>query len=165
MNTTNKLLFTLSITHNILAAIVVSCIYFYSIGFDVPVVDFFALLVPLSFLIFKRCVYSDLHELIRLNQVVPDYVEDAYVFKVLQKMIFNKELIAKSHLKEYKKGKVTDVKHFCEIEDPLVISDIFNEKAHYIAINCILVVILLTKYNMKKLIPLYLAWFYYSFSN
>jgi hypothetical protein len=164
-STTNKLLVVLSITHNILAAIVISCIYLYSIDIDIPFIDFFALSVPMSFIIFKRCIYSDIHEHIRLGQEVPEYTEDAYLFKVLQRFLFNREFIAKSHLKEYKKGKVTDVQFFSQLDDQDLISDVFNEKAHYIAINCILAVILLTKYKMKKLIPLYLIWFYHTFSN
>jgi hypothetical protein len=119
----------------------------------------------MSFILFKRCIYSDIHEHIRLGQEVPEYTNDAYFFKVIQRFLFNKEFIAKSDLKEYKKGKVMNVEHFSYLDDPVLISDIFNEKAHYIAINCILAVILLTKYKLKKAIPLYLIWFYYNFSN
>lgn len=165
ISTTNKLLVLLSTTHNILAFLVISCIYLYAIDVDIPIIDFCAFLVPLSFILFKKCIYSDIHEHIRLGQEVPEYTDDNFVFKVIQKFFFNREFIAKSDLNMYKKGKVTDVEPFSQLDDPELISDIFNEKIHYIAINCILAVILLTKYNLKKTIPLYLIWFYYNFSN
>jgi hypothetical protein len=72
--------------------------------------------------------------------------------------------MSKSHLKDFKGGFVDDVEHFCELEDEEIIKEIFNEKIHYITINCILIIILLSKYNMKKMIPLFLAWFFYTFS-
>lgn len=160
----SQILISLSITHTILGMIVLSSIYFYSIDYDVQWVDIVACLVPISFIIFRRCIHLDLHELIKNNEALPEYTEDGYYFNELQKLIFKKEIISKSHLKEYKGGPVGSVEHFCDLEDEEIIKDIFNEKVHYIVINCILVVILLSKYNMKRLIPLYLAWFFYNFS-
>ncbi len=165
ISTTNKILVLLSGTHNVLAVMVISCILLFSIDLDIPMIDFCAFLVPTSFILFKRCIYSDIHEHIRLGQEVPEYTDDVFFFKILQRFFFNKEFVAKSDLKEYKKGKVMDVEHFSSLSDPEIISDIFNEKAQYIAINCILAVILLTKYKLKKAIPLYLIWFYYNFTN
>lgn len=160
----SQILISLSITHTILGMIVLSSIYFYSIDYDVQWVDIVACLVPISFIIFRRCIHLDLHEWIRDNDDLPEYTEDGYYFNQLQKLIFKKEIISKSHLKEYKGGYVDDVEHFCELEDEDIIKDIFNEKLHYVVINCILVVTLLSKYNMKRLIPLYLGWFMYNFS-
>lgn len=160
----SQLLISLSITHTILGMIVVSSIYFYSIGYDVLWVDIVACLVPISFIIFRRCIHIDVCEYIKNNEEFPEYTEDGYYFNQLQKLIFKKEIISKSHLKDYKGGYVDDVEHFCELNDQETIRDIFNEKIHYIVINCILIITLLTKYNMKRLIPIYLMWFFYNFS-
>lgn len=165
MLSTNRLLTTLSILHTFIGMVVVCCIYFFTIDVDYPLIDFIAALVPISFIIFKRCIHLDIHENIRLGQKVPEYTEDGYYFNQFQKFLFKKEMISKTHLKDFKGGEVTDIEHFCKLKDPKLIKDIFNEKVHYIAINSILVVILMTKYKMKKFIPLYLVWFFYNFSN
>ena len=160
----SQILTSLSIIHTILGLIVFSSIYFYSIEYNVLWVDIIACLVPISFILFRRCIHLDIHNYIKNNEELPEYTEDGYYFNKLQKIIFKKEILSKTCLKQYKGGYVDSVEHFCELNDEQTIKDIFNEKIHYIVINCILVITLLSKYNMKKIIPIYLLWFFYNFS-
>jgi hypothetical protein len=159
------LLTIMSVAHTILTIVVIVNIIFYSFDINYPIFDFFSALVPLSFIIFNRCIHLDFHEYIKDGDpTFPAYTEDTYFFSKIQKFIFGKELITRSDTSEYKGNVVYDISPFCEIEDYDVLKNVFNEKIHYIVINCILIVILLTKYKYKKLIPMFVLWFFYIFN-
>ena len=161
----NQVLATLSVIHSVIGFVVVLSILSFSLDANTPILDLIAAMVPLSFILFNRCVHLDFYELIKGDSDIPEYAEDGYYFNKLQVMIFGKEIMSKPEINEFKGGKVTDVSHFCEIQDPDIIKNIYNEKTHYIVINCVLIITLLTKYKQKKLIPLFLIWFFVVFSN
>jgi hypothetical protein len=161
----NKVLATLSVLHSVIGFIVVLSILSFSFEGNTPILDLISAMVPLSFLLFNRCIHLDFYEYIKCDSEIPEYATDGYYFNKLQVLLFGKEIMSKPEINEFKGGKVTDISHFCDLDDPDIIKDIYNEKIHYIVINCILIVILLTKYNQKKLIPLFLIWFFVVFSN
>jgi hypothetical protein len=159
-----QILVAMSLLHTILGFIVVACILSFSFDINLPYVDLMASLVPISFVIFRRCIHLDACEFIKNGEKMPEYTEDGYFFNKLQRYIFNTEILSKTELRDFKGGDIGDVEHFCSIDDENIIKGIFNEKVHYITINSIIIVVLAAKYNMKKFIPMYLAWFFYNFS-
>jgi hypothetical protein len=159
------ILATLSILHTILGFIVVASIISFSFDINSPYIDSISALVPISFITFRRCVHLDVHEFIKGDDILPEYTEDGYFFNAIQRYLFSTEIMSKTELKEFKGGDIKDVEHFCSLSDKKIIQNIFNEKIHYIVINSIIITILLTKYNLKRFIPLYLVWFFYNFSD
>lgn len=161
----HQFLVFLSILHTIIGFTVLTCILSFSFNKHLPYVDFISSLVPFSFIVFRRCVHLDFFSYIKGDENTPEYTEDGYFFNKFQKLLFNKEIMSKKELNQFKGGDVKDVLHFRDLEDERIIQDIFNEKTHYITINSVLIVILLTKYKMRQFIPFYLGWFFYNFTN
>lgn len=161
----HQFLVFLSILHTIIGFTVLTCILSFSFNKHLPYVDFISSLVPLSFIVFRRCVHLDFYSYIKGEENAPEYTEDGYFFNKIQKIIFKKEIMSKKELNQFKGGDVKDVLHFRDLQDEKIIQDIFNEKTHYITINSLLIVILLTKYKMRQFIPFYLGWFFYNFTN
>lgn len=161
----NQFLVFLSILHTVIGFTVMTCILSFSFNKHLPLVDLISSFVPLSFVIFRRCIHLDFFSYIKGNECLPEYTEDGYFFNKLQKMLFKKEIMSKKELNEYKGGDVKDVLPFCSLEDKKTIQNIFNEKTHYITINSLVIVILLTKYKLRQFIPFYLGWFFYNFTD
>lgn len=161
----NQFLVFLSILHTVIGFTVMTCILSFSFNKHYPTIDFISSLVPFSFIIFRRCVHLDFFSFVKGDECLPEYVEDGFFFNKLQKLLFKKEIMSKKELNKFKGGDVKDVQHFCNLDDEKTIQNIFNEKTHYITINSILIIILLTKYKMKQFIPFYLGWFFYNFTN
>jgi hypothetical protein len=126
--------------------------------------DTISVLVPISFILFTRCIQNDIQDYIKGDDTLSPCTEDNYFSSKLQKLFLGKEVFFKDYVKDYKRGHIHDVKHFVELKDPKIIKDIFTERVQYIVINCILVIILLSKYNYKQFIPLFLIWFFITFS-
>jgi hypothetical protein len=79
-------------------------------------------------------------------------------------MLFKNEIMSKSGNTKLRLDIAKDITPFCGLNDPKIIKEIFNEKLHYIVTCCIITVILLSKYNLKRFIPFFVLWFYYTFS-
>jgi hypothetical protein len=164
VNIKTPLLTIMSFAHTLLTFIIIINIVLYSFDINVPLFDFFTALVPISFILFKKCAHLDLHNYIKSDDIFPEYTEDTYFFSKIQKMFFGKELINRSSIDIYKGAIVGDITSFVELSDKEIIKNIFNEKIQYIVINCIIIIILLTKYKQKKFIPVFLIWFFSVFS-
>ena len=157
------LLTLLSIIHTILGLLFILFIFFNSFNIDLPIIDFLVALIPMSFIVFNKCIHVDFYEFIKGEEEnLPECTKDGYLFSKLQKMIFGKEIISKREHK-YKLYDAKDIEPFCCIDDPDIIKTIFNEKIHYIVSSCIITIILLTKYKLHKLIPFFIIWFYATF--
>ena len=156
----------MSLMHTVVGFLVVFSILLFSLDIDVLSIDLIAFTVPLSFVLFNRCVHIDFYNHLLEDDIesLPDYTKDAYFFNQIQKTLFNKEIISKARIEKFKGGNVSDIAPFMETEDPSMIQDIFNEKLHYVVINCILITTILIKYDLKYMIPVFITWFFYVFS-
>lgn len=160
----------LSILHTILGLLFILFIIFNSFNINLPIIDFLVALIPISFILFNKCVHLDFYDFIKNQEIddnnedceIPEYTRDGYFFSKLQKMLFGEEIISKrTHM--YKLYNAKDIEPLCNSNDPEIIKTIFNEKIHYIVSSCIITVILLTKYKLQKLIPIFIIWFYMTF--
>lgn len=139
---------------------------FYGAGINSYIIDFIVALIPISFILFNRCIHLDFYEFVKGDtDNLPDYARDGYIFAFIQKQLFGREYLSKSNIDEYKGGRGMDMSCLCEIKDPNLIKDIVNEKLQYVVTCCIITVIILIKYNLKRFIPFFILWFYYTFSS
>lgn len=157
------LLTIMSIGHSIVGLLVLVFIILFSLDIDIEFVDHIAFLPAFLFLVFNRCAHLDVYEYIKGDEDLPEYAKDGYITKNIQKLLFNDVIMAKSN--DYRADKVVDISPFCEVSDPVIIKDIFNDKILYITINCIIIILVLTKYNMQSYIPLFVAWLFYTFTS
>lgn len=163
MNHRIYMLTLLSILHTILGLLFIVFIFINSFNINIPIIDFLVALIPVSFILFNKCVHLDFYEFIKGDNQddLPEYTRDGYFFSKLQKMLFGKEIISKT--KQHKLYDAKDIEPLCNSNDPEIIKVIFNEKIHYIVSSIIIMILLLTKYNMKKFIPFFVLWFYMTF--
>lgn len=168
----------LSILHTILGLLFILFIIFNSFNINIPIIDFLVALIPISFILFNKCIHLDFYDFIKNQSNIdiecqynnqeengndyPEYTRDGYFFSKLQQMLFGEEIISK-RTHSYKLYDAKDIEPLCNSDDPEIIKTIFNEKIHYIVSSCIITVILLTKYKLQKLIPIFIIWFYLTF--
>lgn len=166
MNHRIVVLTLLSILHAVLGVLYIMFLCFYGAGINSYVVDFIVGLIPVSFILFNRCVHLDFYDFVKGDtDDLPEYTRDGYIFAFIQKQLFGKEYLSKSNVDDYKGGPVNDISALCDIKDPILVKDIFNEKLQYVVTCCIITVIILSKYNLKRFIPFFILWFYYTFSS
>lgn len=170
MNHKIYMLTLLSVLHTILGLLFILFIIFNSFNINIPIIDFLVALIPISFILFNKCIHLDFYDFIKNQETencdgsndFPEYTRDGYFFSKLQQMLFGEEIISK-RIHSYKLYDAKDIEPLCNSDDPEIIKTIFNEKIHYIVSSCIITVILLTKYKLQKLIPIFIIWFYLTF--
>jgi hypothetical protein len=157
MDKTIAILTLISMVHAFLGFICIIFPIFFSFGIDIPIVDAIAALMPLSFIFFSRCIYMDFYDLVETEHLsdIPDYAEDGYVIRKLSKMIFN--IVPEKP--KHKLFDPKDIKPICNEKNIKEQKKIYNEKIMYIVSNCIIAILLLVKYKLTHLIPLFLFWF------
>ena len=139
-------------------------ILFYSLNIHNSFIDLLAICIVISFIIYKNCIDIDIYEDIYSldnNHDIPDYAKDDFIRKYIVK-IFNLDTDNTDYT-NLRLDKLTNLRPMLNISNNQNITTLFNRKIHYICINIILSVLLITKYNLQYLLPCLIIWFFSTF--
>lgn len=137
-------------------------IIFFSIGKSNKVVDFIVLASILSFVLFGKCIFVDIYHYIKGNSLFPEYCEENYYKKLLQRWLRSDAKYSKD-LTKLRLDILRNVDPLLECESKEELTDMFNFKMHYTTISVVLTILLLIKYNLKSMIPMLIIWFFVIF--
>lgn len=171
MEQSNTKIFLLTCTVMFHTLFMMACIIFVFTYSFLPLynnksLDFMVLCIAISFIVFKKCILIDVYNYIKnldnikdeLN-ILPDIAKDNY-FRNKIKLFFTGEDTGKDTLDytPYRLDILQNVEPMFKILDKQLHQNMYNHKVHYLIANIILIIILLHKYNLEKLIPLFIAW-------
>lgn len=156
------LLAFLVILHTFVGLASVAAMLSFFLGFNLPYVDFLALLSVISFLICNKCLSIDLYEICKgtlEDHKIPDYARDNY----FRKKMHNFNGTQSVDYTNLRLDKLNHIEPLINCDDPELQKLFFNRKVQYIIFNIILAVILAVKYNKKEYLPLLLIWVFVTF--
>lgn len=159
----NKLkIYTLSAIihlHDIIRIIIILFIIFYSFGIQNRIINITTIIVCISFIIFRKCVIIDIYNYIKGDideKTLPKYARDNYLQNSINNF-FSKKKVEKT---SRRLDIVQNLEPFVKTKCIKKTFQFFNSKIHYIGINIINIIILLTIYDMHKFIPVFMVWFF-----
>lgn len=139
-------------------------ILFYSLNIHNSFIDLLAIIIVISFILYKKCIAIDIYEDIYSldnNHNIPDYAKDNFVRQTIVKLFdLNSDNTDYTNLRL---DRINNLNPMLNITDNEYITIMFNRKIHYICINIILTVLLITKYNLHFLLPVFIIWFFSTF--
>lgn len=142
---------------------------------DIPIVSFMAFLMIASFIIFRRCIATDLYEYTKNNIEIiegnlPSIAKDNFLRKYIQDLFIKCYNIIHPNKKKKKKSKKSKLKQLrldiLKNFEPLIDENVsptelkirYNHRLHYILLNIIIIMMLIYKFRLIKLTPFLLIW-------
>lgn len=139
-------------------------ILFYSLKIHSSFIDILAICIVVSFIIYKKCIAIDIYEDIYSldnNNDIPYFAKDNFLRNYIVN-IFNLNS-DNTDFTSLRLDKINNLSPLLNINNNNYITTLFNRKIHYICINIILSVLLITKYNLQYLLPCLIIWFFSTF--
>lgn len=183
LDTTKKLdinidifiLIIVALVHSLFTLAVFIFIIITPFNIDIPIVSFMAFLMTASFIIFRRCIATDLYEYTKNNIEViegnlPSIAKDNFLRKYIQDLFIKCHNIIHPNKKKKKKSKKSKLKQLrldiLKNFDPLIDDNVsstelkirYNHRLHYILLNIIVIMMLIYKFRLIKLTPFLLIW-------
>lgn len=145
-----------------ISSIIFMITYSFNTNYKNNFLDFMIICIVVSFIIFKKCILIDIYEYIKnlddIEDDLPDIAKDNY-FRNKLKTLFggkiNKDAIDYT---VYRLDKLKNVEPMYQNLDKNLIQNMYNHKVHYLLANIILILMLLHKYKLEKMIPLFIVW-------
>lgn len=127
------------------------------------VLDSLVAAVIISFILFKKCIMIDIYEYIKnldgLEYELPAIAKDNYLRNSIKKFLGltlnNEDEVDYTPLRL---DDITNTNPMKNLNDEDVINHLYNRKMHYIIGNIILIMIMISKYNLTKGIPVFVVW-------
>lgn len=131
-------------------------------------IDFMALCITLSFIIYKKCILIDIYEYIKNldhnneTYIIPDIAKDNY-FRNKIKSFIGVEEDKNIDYTPYRLDILNNVKPMYDIsnikdENIILHQNMYNHKVHYLICNVIVIICVLHKYKLQKILPLFVIW-------
>jgi len=135
----------------------------FSIGKDIPFLNFVVSVTVISFIFFNRCIAIDLYEYVRAGRdELPDVATDDLARNIL-KTFLGKKKTPKKHA-TLRLDILKNVQPLADTDDSELVLKFLSRKMHYVVINMIITVIFLVKLDKKWLIPALIPWLSYHFA-
>lgn len=147
-----------------------------SFDINIKIVNYMAIIVASSFIIFRRCSANDIYDYIAKAidvdlDTIPDIAKDFYMIKYFSSFIENYDKIPKVDIKgdgkkSFKKKKIRDLrldilknyKPLINCSSELEMEVLYNHRIRFILINIIVTTVLLYQFKLQKFLPLLLIW-------
>ncbi len=160
LQTTVVLLSISVIIHSFFGIASLITIITYSFSKNLLLFDILSSINVLSLLIFKKCLAVDIYECIRGDtENLPDIAKDNFLRNKIVSL-FKDNSGTVEDFTQLRLDKIDNLTPLINSTDTSYFTKMYNRKHHYLLINIILMIILLTKYNMKKFIPLIIIWIF-----
>jgi len=136
-------------------------IVLHSLNLENRIITALALSTALSFVICKRCIAIDIYEYFRDGETdLPSMARDNFFRTIVQKILNSR---FREDLTTLSLDIIDNVIPMAETSGEDHIRLFLNRKIHYILLNSILIIVLLEKFNLVQLLPLFIGWIFYSF--
>ena len=183
------ILSVLATVHSFFTVAIFIFIAITSLGIDVPFLNWLMILAVCSFLVFRRCVATDLYNFMYNHiqnytcsdstllysghdlseESLPFFAKDNYIRKCIQRLMTGESVnsserkIQKS-LRALRLDILKNIDPLLNCKDIKSLQKMHNHRLHYIILNIVLILMLIYKFNAVKLIPLLLVWVFSVFS-
>lgn len=123
--------------------------------------DLIVLAPILSFVIFKKCILIDIYDYIKnldnIEHSLPDRAKDNYLRNIVKKF-FKVNTGEEVDYTPLRLDVLENIDPLLGLSDCQMLQTFHNRKIHYIIGNVIITLLMFQKYQITKLLPIFVAW-------